>query len=105
LDGLTRRTDVIARLGNDEFCLLLPGLDLPHAIQAVVRVRKEVGSWAGAAMHDVAVSLSFGVAGYRKGITGPDQLLSDALAALTHARAQGAATIGLFDGELQIAKV
>ena len=104
LDGLTRRTDIIARLGNDEFCLLLPGLNLEQAVKAVGRVRREVGSWARAAMHEVPVSLSFGVASYRHGGNRPEQLLNDALAALTHARAQGAATIGLFDGELQIAK-
>lgn len=104
LDGVTRRTDIIARLGNDEFCLLMPGLNLNQAIQAVQRVRKEVRSWADAAMHEVPVSMSFGVASHRGGGERPEQLLSDAMAALTHARAQGTASIGLYDGELQIAK-
>jgi diguanylate cyclase (GGDEF)-like protein len=55
-----RETDLAARLGGEEFALLLPGTDLGGAIAAAERIRQEL---AGSALPAVgAVTVSLGVA-------------------------------------------
>jgi len=55
-----RETDLAARLGGEEFALLLPGTDLAGAVAAAERIRQEL---AGSALPAVgAVTVSLGVA-------------------------------------------
>jgi len=55
-----RETDLAARLGGEEFALLLPGTDLTGAIAAAERIRQEL---AGSALPAVGtVTISLGVA-------------------------------------------
>jgi diguanylate cyclase (GGDEF)-like protein len=103
LDGLTRRTDVIARLENDEFCLLLPGLGNAEAVQAAKRFQREVATWSNAAMHGVPISLSCGVAVYGMGDKDAELTVGTSLAALEFARTQGLASIAYYEGEPRLA--
>jgi diguanylate cyclase (GGDEF)-like protein len=103
LDGLTRRTDVIARLDNDEFCLLLPGLDHQAAVQAARRFQREIGTWSNAALHDVPVSLSAGISLYTKGSKDAELCIGASFAALESARQSGKGGIAWYDGEPKLA--
>ena len=62
-----RSTDIWARVGGEEFCLLLPESELAGALEFAQRLRKEVERavvrWRGA---EVRVTCSFGVATYGK---------------------------------------
>jgi diguanylate cyclase (GGDEF)-like protein len=52
-----RETDLAARLGGEEFALLLPGTDLAGAIAAAERIRQELAGSALPAVGTVTVSL------------------------------------------------
>lgn len=99
LDGLTRRTDVIARLDNDEFCLLLPGLGNAEAVQAARRFQREIATWSSAAIHGVPITLTCGVACYGMGDKDAELTLGTSLAALEFARKSSKAAIAYYEGE------
>ena len=84
-----REGDLVARLGGEEFAVLLPGLDVEQARLVCERLRREVARQAFAlgGLY-VAVTVSGGVAAYRAGASRP-ALLRDADMALYRAKAGG----------------
>lgn len=64
--GAVRGTDAVMRYGGDEFCILLPGLDLQAALEVAERLRAAVASQPFDILPAGQVSLtaSFGVATY-----------------------------------------
>ncbi|GAC1540810.1 MAG: GGDEF domain-containing protein [Polyangiales bacterium] len=88
--GRIRREDVFARVGGEEFAVLLPEIELPHAAQFADKVRKAV---EGATFHfeDVAigVTLSLGVAQLKAPYENGDALYKAADAALYAAKQSG----------------
>ncbi|WP_058554005.1 GGDEF domain-containing protein [Thiohalocapsa sp. ML1] len=87
LHANTRGDDMVARLGGEEFCVVLPDNGLEHSLAVAERIRR--------AFHETDVegidrrlSASFGVACRRPG-QGLDDLLREADAALYRAKAEG----------------
>ncbi len=59
-----RSGDLVCRYGGEEFCLVVPGLDLPLAMKFAERVRAKVEQECSAALRDIAglqVRISLGV--------------------------------------------
>lgn len=87
-DGV-RSVDLVARLGGEEFALLLPGLGLAEALGVAERVRAGVGAWRLELGAEVTrVTISAGVAALRPAETA-SQLLARADAALYEAKGSG----------------
>ena len=63
-----RSEDVVARIGGDEFAVLLPGADENAAQAAMTRVRRNLQAM-NEKMGDPILSLSFGVATGQKGVS------------------------------------
>lgn len=82
-----RREDVVARIGGEEFCILLPGSGRDEAVQAAERLRRAVAAEALAAGR-VSVTISIGVAEHRAGES-PDGLIDRADRALYRAKQSG----------------
>lgn len=90
LSSELRSPDVLARLGGEEFCLLLPDTHPEQAVQAAERLRRRLAAapllWEGKTW---PLTASFGVAGMEAG----DRLGHDAMQradrALYKAKAQG----------------
>ncbi|WP_432521039.1 diguanylate cyclase domain-containing protein [Kineococcus sp. SYSU DK006] len=80
--GALRRTDLLARMGGDEFAVLLPGAGATDAAQLAQRVRRTV---AARPIADLAITVSTGTAAYLPS-RGPDQFYADADAALYEAK-------------------
>jgi diguanylate cyclase (GGDEF)-like protein/PAS domain S-box-containing protein len=60
-----RSTDTVCRYGGEEFCIILPGIDLDQAIEMADRARENIAQLVFAAKsHNIPVTLtsSFGVA-------------------------------------------
>lgn len=87
VSGNLRAGDIFARLGGEEFILMLPGQDLDEAVQTADRLRALVGE-ASRAGYPVAITLSAGVAGLA-GAEDLDDLLRQADRALYAAKHQG----------------
>ncbi|MSR37069.1 MAG: diguanylate cyclase [Gemmatimonadetes bacterium] len=82
----TRRADLSARFGGDEFVTVLTGADVEEALAFVERVREALAAepfpWG-------AVKLSAGVASYSRGLVSPDALLAEADRGLYQAKELG----------------
>jgi diguanylate cyclase (GGDEF)-like protein/putative nucleotidyltransferase with HDIG domain len=87
LEGERRRTDVAARIGGEEFALVLPETDQHEAFMVAERVRtRMVALFAG---RPVPLTMSFGVATYPQHAAAEDELLRAADDALYAAKALG----------------
>jgi diguanylate cyclase (GGDEF)-like protein len=74
LKEVSRDNDTAARLGGEEFALLLAGVDLPRAIAAAERLRAVLGSKTVEGVGSVTVSI--GVAGCPENATSERMLYS-----------------------------
>ncbi len=86
LNTLKRKSDVICRYGGEEFCVLLPQIDLEGAMQAAERFR---GAIAAPLCAGIKVTASLGVAVMSLEATDPRELLDQADLALYAAKREG----------------
>jgi diguanylate cyclase (GGDEF)-like protein len=97
LRGQLRQSDHLARLGGEEFIVLLPGAPLPKALEIAERLRHAVEDAPLVEAPRVAVTVSIGVAACRPGETGPG-LLARADAAAYAAKRAGRNRVVAADG-------
>jgi diguanylate cyclase (GGDEF)-like protein len=85
-----RQVDLPARMGGEEFVVLLPETGLAESREVAERIRRAVEaravSWNGRSLR---VTLSLGVAACPESTTRPEELLADADAALYRAKGEG----------------
>jgi diguanylate cyclase (GGDEF)-like protein len=100
MKNLTRKMDIVARIGGEEFCMLLPETSAAQALQFVERLRTTVAAiripWAG---RSIAVTVSIGVCEFSPDLATFDEFLSFADNALYQAKKEGRARVVLWDGE------
>jgi diguanylate cyclase (GGDEF)-like protein len=85
-----RQTDTVARIGGDEFVVLLPDLKIPVEAETVAgKILAAVASPAQIGSAAVALSVSVGVAVYPDGGTDMESLLRNADAAMYSVKARG----------------
>jgi diguanylate cyclase (GGDEF)-like protein/PAS domain S-box-containing protein len=97
-----RRQDTVARVGGDEFVVLLPGLKRPtdaaRAAEQIVRAVGEPVPYDGREIHTAA---SVGITVYPLDDTQPSQLVRNADIALYRAKAEGRGTYCFFVGGMK----
>ncbi|MDP9345189.1 MAG: bifunctional diguanylate cyclase/phosphodiesterase [Actinomycetota bacterium] len=99
LRSAVRTDDVVARIGGDEFGLVLPGLsDAEQAIELVGRVRAELAREFTLDAVDVSIEASFGVALYPEHGTTVEELLKRADAAMYRGK-RGIAGIVVYESD------
>jgi diguanylate cyclase (GGDEF)-like protein len=98
----TRRTDVAARIGGEEFAVLLPRCDHNQARAVAEKLRAAVDN--GVVRHqgrDIRLTISLGVASQEAGeAMDRDDIVNRADQALYRAKRQGRNRVCLFDPEL-----
>ncbi|HEX6596422.1 MAG TPA: GGDEF domain-containing protein [Acidimicrobiales bacterium] len=82
-----RRLDSVARMGGEEFALILPATDPEGAYLLAERLRLNIGR--AFRRNAVPVTISFGIAGYPEDGDDPDTLFAAADSALLLAKALG----------------
>jgi diguanylate cyclase (GGDEF)-like protein/PAS domain S-box-containing protein len=100
LRSCARPGDVIARIGGDEFVVLLPGADLATAEHRATRIVERLAEPIGVAGRELQASASVGVASGGPGST-PADLLREADTAAYHAKSLGRNRIELYDDALR----
>lgn len=101
LEAILRSSDIVARMGGDEFMVLVEDLNDPHdayllaqQIQEVLQQQFEIGG------HELFVSASIGIALSGTGYTRPEAIMRDADTAMYRAKAAGKARSEVFDKEM-----
>jgi diguanylate cyclase (GGDEF)-like protein len=85
-----RGSDIVGRIGGEEFALLLPETDLTQASIVAERIRKKVESHSMTAPNETfAVAVSIGVASAALSMSGVGALMSASDQALYEAKSQG----------------
>lgn len=86
-----RKTDIVARLGGEEFAVLMPETEQDAAVLVAERIRENVESLCvNAEGYEIYVTVSIGVASWQQGeFKQLNQMLSAADEALYMAKAQG----------------
>jgi diguanylate cyclase (GGDEF)-like protein len=97
--GALRTDDLLARLGGEEFAVLLPGLDATAARRTAERIRSVVGERLRVGDPAEPLTVSVGVAAARDGDT-VDDLLARADAAMYAAKRSGGDAVRIDSGEL-----
>jgi len=97
----TRRTDMVARVGADEFTVLMPETDMEEGRMAAEKLRQAIADTAlGLPVGGVRVTASIGLVGYPDNADDPQKLVIAADVAIYKAKRSGknqVATIG--DGD------
>jgi diguanylate cyclase (GGDEF)-like protein len=97
-----RSGDLVCRYGGEEFCVIVPGLDLPQAMAFAERVRAKVEQECAAALRDVAglqVRISLGVDVLTDDVATPAALIDRADQGLYRAKRNGRNQVCAFSPE------
>ena len=86
LRSLLRKTDTIGRYGGEEFCIILPNIDIDGATQAAERFRRGIESYD---FSGIPITSSFGVSIVDPGISDVAELIDRADKALYAAKEGG----------------
>ena len=89
-----RDSDVVCRYGGEEFCVLLPHLDIENAAKAAERLREALGQMRFAQLR---VSASIGVSSLSLGAKEPQELLDQADKSLYVAKRNGRNRVARWD--------
>lgn len=85
-----RDTDLPARIGGEEFAVLMPSTDLAGAMIPLERLRAALAAAPVSCLgHDIPVTVSIGVSAWHAGQDTPDTWLASADEALYRAKAEG----------------
>ena len=94
-----RPSDLLCRYGGEEFCIVLPGLDLAQAAVIAERLREKTQSQVGPGVRsipDLKVTASYGVSALQVGATSLPQLIEEADQALYAAKQAGRNIVSTF---------
>ncbi|NDY96774.1 sensor domain-containing diguanylate cyclase [Wenzhouxiangella limi] len=99
INGVTRAEDVAARLGGEEFALLMPGTDRNEALAVAERLRTRIAEaqHGGAELDTFTVTISIGVAVCASGQTSTKDFYRLADEALMRAKTKGRNRVEAWD--------
>ncbi len=98
--GSVRNIDVVARLGGEEFAVLLPSTDLQMAVRVAERIRARIAEQrVRAGDREISYRVSIGVAKFVGGMKGLDDLLAVADTALYRAKHEGRDRVCVAEGD------
>jgi len=102
LRELVRDVDVIARLGGDQFVVLLDSVASDHdAMILAAHLLPTINQPVDVAGHTIPITASIGATTSMDGGTEPDQLLHEANVAIRRAKISGRGRIEVFDNRLR----
>lgn len=102
LQSVVRPDDTVARIGGDEFTVLMEGIEGPEdARYAAERLRRALTSSFEAAGEECTTTVSIGIALTTDPEDSPEELLRKADLAMYDAKQRGRNQVGIFDARLR----
>jgi diguanylate cyclase (GGDEF)-like protein/PAS domain S-box-containing protein len=102
LEGCVRPGDTVARVGGDEFTILLEDLtDVREAVSVAERIQEDLKLPFNLSGRDVFTTVSVGIAPGSVSYNHPDEILRDADTAMYRSKSLGKARHEMFDEEMQ----
>jgi diguanylate cyclase (GGDEF)-like protein len=102
LKACLRSQDFIARLGNDEFVILLSNIEnISYATNIAERIQQELSMPFNLKGYEVFIEASIGIALGSKDYTKPEDLLRDAELAVSDAKRQGKSHYQIFNQSMR----
>lgn len=106
LQACIRSTDVLARIGGDEFAILVMGEDQPQvALDLAKRIVAQLHTPMSLEGQDIFISCSIGVVTADASHENPEDLLRDADVAMYAAKKQGRGRWSIFDSSMRKAVI
>lgn len=103
LEKLTRPSDLLARIGGDEFALLLTGERAKCAEDVAAAIVDQMGVPLLVEDHNIVTGVSVGVAAWSPDVDGADKLLKFADLALYSAKGSGRNRVACFEEGMDVA--
>jgi diguanylate cyclase (GGDEF)-like protein/PAS domain S-box-containing protein len=102
LENCVRPGDTVARVGGDEFTILLEDItDVREAVSVAERIQQELKQPFNLSGRDVFTTVSVGIAPGLVSYSRPDEILRDADTAMYRSKSLGKARHEMFDEEMQ----
>ena len=99
LAELTTESMLLARMGGDEFVILVPHAGRANLVELAAEIRRRLAEPVGIGGHRLSVSASIGIVERRAGDSTPAELMRDADVTLYWAKADGKNTWAVYDRE------
>ncbi|HSJ13236.1 MAG TPA: diguanylate cyclase, partial [Longimicrobiales bacterium] len=101
LEHCVRQEDTVARIGGDEFAILLDGIgEVSGVVQVAERIIHELGQEFGEDASESGIGASIGIALSTTGYENIDEILRHADTAMYRAKGAGKARYAIFDTEM-----
>lgn len=98
LQNNVRKSDIVARFGGEEFCMVFPSADQDHAMKIANKLRKKI---AESRFGEIKVTCSFGVSSIKFHAMDPTGLIEQADLALYKSKDKGRNQVTLWDESLK----
>ena len=96
-----RETDLVCRMGGDEFIIVMPDTTEDAATRIATRLSEDIRQPVDIGSHQIRVACSIGIAMFPDDGTDPDELLRKADAAMYQAKADGRNDFRFFTAQMQ----
>ncbi|MGV3485525.1 MAG: diguanylate cyclase [Planctomycetaceae bacterium] len=105
LHELYRESHLVCRYGGEEFCILLPGLEIEEAVEAAETIRQAIMGIRLSEPAELRLTASLGVSGIQFDAEDPQEMINQADTCLYIAKRQGRNRVVCYDRSMESVEI